>query len=170
MFENGWGWVKAGTHRSYFQDWCNLLIIFWENLFWSNLWTTRTQVNLMLKRENRKMRFKYTFHGKNREVQPFHVKSDWNLPVQPSVAKDKTVFNRKRKERNRNKGKMHYNNIIESHIKHIWNPSNEQLTDEQITLLSRGLKFIPTPVTTESNIRRELLRGGHWGVPNTAIP
>ena len=41
---------------------------------------------------------------------------------------------------------------------HIRNLSNEQLTDEQITLLSRGLKFIPTPVTTESNIRRELLK------------
>ena len=27
-----------------------------------------------------------------------------------------------------------------------------------ITLLSRGLKFIPTPVTTENNIRRELLK------------
>ena len=55
------------------------------------------------------------FHGKNREVHPFYVKSDWNPPVQPSVAKDKTVFYRKRKERNRNKGKMRYNNIIESH-------------------------------------------------------
>ena len=53
---------------------------------------------------------------------------------------------------------MSYNNIIESHRKHIRNLSNEQLTDEQITLLSRGLKFIPTPVTTESNIRRELLK------------
>ena len=69
-----------------------------------------------------------------------------------------TVFNRKRKEHHRNKGKMSYNNIIESHRKHIRNLSNEQLTDEQITLLSRGLKFIPTPVTTESNIRRELLK------------
>ena len=28
---------------------------------------------------------------------------------------------------------------------------------EQITLLSRGLKLIPSPVTTENNIRRELL-------------
>ena len=72
--------------------------------------------------------------------------------------KQKTVFNRKRKERNRNKGKIRYNNIIESHRKDIRNLSNEQLTDEQITLLSRGLKFIPTPVTTESNIRRELLK------------
>ena len=53
---------------------------------------------------------------------------------------------------------MSYNNIIESHRKHIRNLSNEQLTDEQITLLSRGLKFIPTPVTTESNIRREQLK------------
>ena len=79
--------------------------------------------------------------------------------------KQKTVFNRKRKERNRNKGKIRYNNIIESHRKDIRNLSNEQLTDEQITLLSRGLKCIPTPVThppgpvrTENNIRRELLK------------
>ena len=55
-------------------------------------------------------------------------------------------------------GKMGDNNIIESHRRHIRNLSNEQLTDEQITLLSRGLKFIPTPVTTENNIRRELLK------------
>ena len=53
---------------------------------------------------------------------------------------------------------MRYNNIIESHRKHIRNLSNEQLTDEQITLLSRGLKFIPTPVITENKIRRELLK------------
>ena len=32
------------------------------------------------------MRLKYMFHGKNREVHPFYVKSDWNPPVQPSVA------------------------------------------------------------------------------------
>ena len=30
-------------------------------------------------------------------------------------AKNKTVFNRKRKKHNRNKGKMRYNIIIESH-------------------------------------------------------
>ena len=34
----------------------------------------------------RRMRLKYMFHGKNREVHPFYVKSDWNSPVQPSVA------------------------------------------------------------------------------------
>ena len=40
---------------------------------------------------------------------------------------------------------------------YITNLSNEQLTDDQITLLSRGLKFIPTPVTKENLIRRQLL-------------
>ena len=32
------------------------------------------------------MHLKYMFLGKNREVYPFYVKSDWNQPVQPSVA------------------------------------------------------------------------------------
>ena len=32
------------------------------------------------------MHLKYMFHGKNREVHPFYVKSDWNSPAQPSVA------------------------------------------------------------------------------------
>ena len=46
---------------------------------------------------------------------------------------------------------------IESRKQHIKNLSNTQLTDEKISLLSRGLKFIPTPVTRESIIRRQLL-------------
>ena len=37
------------------------------------------------------------------------------------------------------------------------NLSNTQLTDKQISLLSRGLKFIPTPVTREDIIRCQLL-------------
>ena len=32
------------------------------------------------------MRLKYTFHKENKEPHPFHVKSDWNPPVQKSVA------------------------------------------------------------------------------------
>ena len=41
-------------------------------------------------------------------------------------------------------------NNIKSRNQHIKNLSNSQLTDEQITLLSRGLKFIPTLVTREN--------------------
>ena len=32
------------------------------------------------------MRLKYIFHGNDKEPHPFHVKSDWDPPVQPSVA------------------------------------------------------------------------------------
>ena len=32
------------------------------------------------------MRLHYIYYGKEREPHPFHVKSDWNPPVQPSVA------------------------------------------------------------------------------------
>ena len=32
------------------------------------------------------MRLKYMFHRKRKEVHPFHVKSNWNPPVQKSVA------------------------------------------------------------------------------------
>ena len=33
----------------------------------------------------RRMRLQYIFHGKNEEPHPFHVKSNWEPPVQPSV-------------------------------------------------------------------------------------
>ena len=32
------------------------------------------------------MCLKYIFHGNDKEPHPFHVKSDWDPPVQPSVA------------------------------------------------------------------------------------
>ena len=32
------------------------------------------------------MRLKYIFHGQDKQPHPFHVKSDWDPPVQPSVA------------------------------------------------------------------------------------
>jgi len=34
----------------------------------------------------RQMRLQYLFHREEREPHPFHVKSDWNSPVQLSVA------------------------------------------------------------------------------------
>ena len=34
----------------------------------------------------RRMRLQYIFHGEESEPHPFHVKSDWKPPVQPSVA------------------------------------------------------------------------------------
>ena len=32
------------------------------------------------------MQLQYIFHGEENEPHPFHIKSDWEPPVQPSVA------------------------------------------------------------------------------------
>ena len=34
----------------------------------------------------RQMRLQYMFHGQNKEPHPFHVKSNWELPIQHAVA------------------------------------------------------------------------------------
>ena len=46
----------------------------------------------------------------------------------------------------------------ETNEKFLHNLSSHQLTDSQVSLLSRGLKFIPTPETNETKIRQQLLR------------
>ena len=61
------------------------------------------------------------------------------------------------KERRKIKDKKRFCDTIESRKQYIKNLSNELLTDEQITLLSRGLKFIPILVAKENLIRRQLL-------------
>ena len=33
----------------------------------------------------RRMRLKYIFHGQNKSIHPFYVKSNWEPPFQPSV-------------------------------------------------------------------------------------
>ena len=69
----------------------------------------------------------------------------------------KVVKSCKRYEQKKTKEKKRFQNNIESRKQHIKILSNTQLTDEQISLLSRGLKFIATPVTREDIIRRKLL-------------
>ena len=46
----------------------------------------------------------------------------------------------------------------ETNEKFLHNLSSHQLTDSQVSLLSRGLKFIPTPATNETKIKQQLLR------------
>ena len=48
--------------------------------------------------------------------------------------------------------------ITNSNKKHIKNLSNYTLITAQINLLSRGLKFIPTPSIAENRIKQQLLQ------------
>ena len=45
----------------------------------------------------------------------------------------------------------------ESNRKYIKDLSNLELTNDQINLLSRGLKFVPMPITNETALRKQLL-------------
>ena len=46
----------------------------------------------------------------------------------------------------------------ETNEKFLHNQSSHQLTGRQVSLLSKGLKFIPTRATNETRIKRQLLR------------
>ena len=45
----------------------------------------RPQLLQDLKTFARLMHLKYIFHGKNKSIHPFHVKLNWQLPLQPSA-------------------------------------------------------------------------------------
>ena len=47
---------------------------------------------------------------------------------------------------------------LEANKKHRKNLSDKKLTNDQINLLAKGLKYIPTPVTNEMQTKKQLLR------------
>ena len=51
--------------------------------------------------------------------------------------------------------KPHKGRLMKNFLKTF---SRHQLTDNQVSVISKGLKFIPTPVTDETKIRHELLQ------------
>ena len=71
---------------------------------------------------------------------------------------EKRLRNRKRKVRKQKKNKKQLNAQLEANEKHIKNLSNQELTNDQINLLAKGLKFVPCPITKEMQIRKQLLR------------
>ena len=64
----------------------------------------------------------------------------------------------RRKKRRNTLGNRRIAKERETNEKFLKNVSNHQLTDSQVSVLSKGLKFIPTPVTNETRIRPQLLR------------
>ena len=66
--------------------------------------------------------------------------------------------NKRRKNRRNTSGKRRAAKERELNEKFLRNLSTHQLSDDQVNVLSKGLKFIPTPVTNKTTIRRQLLR------------
>ena len=66
--------------------------------------------------------------------------------------------NQKRNKRRRFSKRNKNIEKTKSNKRHIRNFTDYQLTPDQTKLLSSGLKFIPTPVTKENQIRQQLLQ------------
>lgn len=72
--------------------------------------------------------------------------------------KSSGVRTKTRKIRRKNNRIDRFDAQTEASKKHIKNLSNVELTIDQINLLAKGLKFIPTPKQKEIQIRRHLLK------------
>ena len=66
--------------------------------------------------------------------------------------------NKRRKKRRNSLENRRQTKERETNEKFLPNLSSHQLIDSQVSLLSRGLKFIPTPATDETRIKQQLLR------------
>ena len=66
--------------------------------------------------------------------------------------------NKRCKNRRNTSGKRQAAKERELNEKLLRNLSTHQPSDDQVNLLSKSLKFIPTPVTNKTIIRRQLLR------------
>ena len=73
------------------------------------------------------------------------------------ILKAKRLATNKRKERRKVRRQKRSTITITANKKHIKNLSNEELTNNQINVLTKGLKLIPTPVTKQTQIRQQLL-------------
>ena len=69
------------------------------------------------------------------------------------------IKNKKHNERRKNVKSDKIERITNLNKRYMENLSDHDMTNNQINLLSKGLKFTPTPNIEENRIRRQLLRG-----------
>ena len=94
----------------------------------------------------------------NKNVEKCNSLISENLTTSTGVQNKKgNKTNNKRKERRKKLAKKRIETQRKNNEKFIKNFSNQQLSDSQVSVLSKGLKFVPTPVTDENHIRRQLL-------------
>ena len=92
------------------------------------------------------------------------IKGKSKKPTKINSLKEKTKTppkvssTKRRKERRKTKQKKNLKTRLEANKKHIKNLSDKKLTNDQINLLAKGLKYIPTPVTNEMQTKKKLLR------------
>ena len=94
----------------------------------------------------------------NKNVEKYNSLISENLTTTTGVQNKKGYkTNNKRKEHRKKMAKKRIETQRKNNEKFIKNFSNQQHSDSKVSVLSKGLKFVPTPVTDENYIRRQLL-------------
>ena len=93
----------------------------------------------------------------NTNVEKYNSLISENLTTTTGVQNKKRYKRNKRKEHRKKMAKKRIETQRKNNDKFIKNFSNQQLSDSQVSVFSKGLKFVPTPVTDENYIRRQLL-------------
>ena len=123
------------------------------------------------------MRLQYIYNGKEREPHPFHVKSDWNAPVQPSVALE-TFLEEVELELAEIQFKKPKPNLTPGELQALKQLSRDKtIIHYKTTLLLRPYSFKPNVKTIESfyyfedpvNATTSLLRPGFYGPTVVAL-
>ena len=94
----------------------------------------------------------------NKNVEKYNSLISENLTTTTGVQnKNGYKTNNKRKEHRKKMAKKRIETQRKNNEKFMKNFSNQQLSDSKVSVLSKGLNFVPTPVTDENYIRRQLL-------------
>ena len=91
------------------------------------------------------------FPSDNKHVEKYNSVISEQTAAIPTVA-ERLSKNDKRKKRRKNKMQRRLITGRERNEKYLKNLSDHALTDHQVSVLAKGLKFIETPVTNENKI------------------
>ena len=97
------------------------------------------------------------FQSDNKHVEKYNSVISEQTAAIPTVA-ERLSKNNKRKKRRKDIMQRRLITEREKNEKYLKNLSDHTLTDHQVSVLAKGLKFIETPVTNERKIRQQLLR------------
>ena len=97
------------------------------------------------------------FQSDNKHVEKYNSVISEQSVAKPTEA-ERLSKNNKRKKRRKKTIQERIITEREKNEKYLKNLSDNTLTDHQVSVLAKGLKFIETPVTNENKIRQQLLR------------
>ena len=97
------------------------------------------------------------YSANNKNVEKYNNLISENLTTTTGVQNKKGYKTNNNRKQCRKKIAKKWIETKKNNEKFTKNFSNQQLSDSQVSVLSKGLKYVPTPVTDEKYIRRQLL-------------